>query len=259
MEQQKVTEEKGIILPTKPQKPTAVNARTMALYGLAKSGKTTAVSKLPNCLLIDVEDGSAFVEGLIIKPPEGVGPVSKFKWLKELAATLKAQGKPYDYVAIDTLSQLDIDAEWVGTWNYMNSITGKKFNRDEAGNMRKPNDPSYESVLTLANGYGYRYTREAIMDIFNEFKDVAKVCTIYICHVADKMVAKKGGTDEVMVKDLALVGKTRDLIPRLVDAIGNVWNEDGELKVSFIGDKERIGGMRAHHLIGYSGDRKSVV
>lgn len=244
---------KGIVLPTKPQPPSRVNIESLCMYGLPKSGKTTAVSELENCLIVDVENGSAFVNGMIVKPPEGVGPVSKFKWLKELAATIREQGKPYDYVAIDTLSQLDIDAEWVGTWNYMNSIQGKKFNRDANGNIMKPSDTDYESVLSLANGYGYRYTREAIMDIFDSLKGLGKICTIFICHVADKMIAKKGTSEEVMVKDLALVGKTRDIIPRMVDATANVWNEEGQFMISFKGDNERVGGVRAKHLLGYTG------
>jgi hypothetical protein len=246
-------EKKGIILPTTVQKARTVNAQTMVIYGKPKTGKTTALSKLNNCLIIDVENGSAFIDGMILQPPENAGPVSKFKWLKELAATIKEAGKPYDYVAIDTLSQLDMDAEWVGTYNYMHSITGKKFNRDEAGNIIKPSNPNYESVLTLGNGYGYRYTREAIMDIYDALKDLGRICTIFVCHVADKMVANKNG-EEVMVKDLALVGKTRDIIPRLCDAIANVWNEDGKMMISFIGDGQKIGGVRAKHLLGYTGE-----
>jgi AAA domain len=245
------TEKKGIILPTTVQKAKSINPKTIVIYGKPKTGKTTALSKLPSCLIIDVEAGSAFIDGMIVQPPENAGPVARFKWLKELAATIKEAGKPYDYVAIDTLSQLDIDAEWVGTYNYMNSITGKKFNRDSEGKVIKPSDPNYESVLTLGNGYGYRYTREAIMDIFDTLKDLGKICTIFVCHVADKMISNKSG-EEIMIKDLALVGKTRDVIPRLCDAIAHVWNEDGKLMISFIGDNQKIGGVRAKHLLGYN-------
>jgi hypothetical protein len=133
----------------------------------------------------------------------------------------------------------------------MNSIAGKNFNRDSAGNKLKPTDSSYESVLSLPNGYGYRWSRDEIMDLYDELKDLGKICTIFVCHVADKMVANKGN-EQVMVKDLALTGKVRDLIPRLVDAIGNVWNEDGKLMISFVGDNEKIGGVRAKHLLGYN-------
>jgi hypothetical protein len=242
----------GIVLPTESTKPKAVNPRHMVLYGKPKVGKTTAVCKLPNSLLIDVEKGSAFIEGMIMTPPKDT-PVAKFMWLKEVAKAIKDAGNPYDYVIIDTLSQLDVDAEWVGTYNYMNSITGKKFNRDSDGKMLSPLHPDYESVLSLGNGYGYRYTREAIMDIYETLKDLGKICTIFICHVADKMISNKSG-EEVMIKDLALVGKTRDVIPRLCDAIGNVWNDDGKMMVSFVGNNDKIGGVRAKHLLGYSGE-----
>lgn len=252
-EQKKEEKKNSIELPTTIRKPIRVNPATLIIYGKPKSGKTTAVAQLPNMLLVDVEKGSAFIEAMIVSPPDTVGPVGKFKWLRDLAKKIKDADRPYDYVVIDTLSQLDTDAEWVGTWNYMNSIAGKNFNRDTNGAMLKPTDPNYESVLSLAHGYGYRYTRDAIMDIYADLNDLGRICTIFICHVADKMIANKSG-DEVMIKDLALTGKLRDVVPRLCDAIGNVWNEDGKIMISFIGDNEKIGGVRAKHLMGYSGE-----
>ena len=265
MEDKKQEAPPGIVLPTEKTKPKAVNPRNLLIYGKEKSGKTTAVSKLPNCLIIDVEDGTGFIEGLIMQPPAGMGPVSRFKWLKDLAKSIKEANQPYDYVVIDTISQLDIEAEWVGTWDYMNSIAGKNFNRATTPNgdviidpntkksiMLPPTDPEYQSVLTLGQGYGYRYTRNAIMDIFDSLKNLGKICTIFVCHVADKMIALKG-KDEVMIKDLALVGKTRDILPRLVDGTGNVWNEDGQFMISFKGNDQQLGGIRATHLVGYAG------
>ena len=246
-----MTEEK-LELPTEIRKARNINLESLVIYGLPKSGKTTALALLPNCLIIDVEKGTGFVDGMIIEPPEEAGPVAKFKWLKELAIQIKAKNRPYDYVAIDTLSQLDIDAEWVGTYNYMQSSQGKKFNRNADGTMMKPSDADYESVLTLANGFGYRYTREAILDIFETLKGLGKICTIFVVHVADKMISKNG-TTEVLTKDLALVGKTRDIIPRLVDAVANVWNEEGEFMISFNGSENKVGGVRAKHLVGFEG------
>lgn len=253
----------GIVLPTVPRKILRVNPKTMLLSGKHKVGKTTATVTLPNHLMIDVEGGSEFVEGNIMTPPKGYGPVNKFRWLKDVAKTIKEADYPYDYVIIDTISQLDMDAELVGTMDYMNTIIGKSFNRktDADGKlvyengktvMLRPDDPNYQSVVTLPNGAGYYYTRSAILDMYDTLKDLGKICTIFICHVADKMISEKQG-EQVMVKDLALVGKTRDIIPRLVDAIGTVWNEDGQLMVSFIGKEDKIGGTRAKHLTNYTG------
>lgn len=253
-----------IVLPSAPRKAPLVNPNSMVISGKHKEGKTTAVAALPGCLLIDVESGAGFVDALVMSPPEGYGPVSKFKWLRDVAKKIKEVGRPYDYVAIDTLSQLDMDAELVGTWNYMNTVIGKSFNRelDKDGKlvydsngktiMLKPDDPNYQSVITLPNGAGYYYTRTAILDIFDVLKDLGKVCTIFICHVADKMISEKQG-EQVMVKDLALTGKVQSIIPRLVDAIGTVWNEDGEIMISFVGNNDKIGGVRAKHLLGYAG------
>lgn len=254
----------GIVLPTEPRKIQAEVPRHVVLYGKPKCGKTTAVMQLPNVLLVDVENGSAFVSGKIISPPEGYGPMSRYNWLKELAKTIKEAGKPYDFVVIDTLSQLDVESEWVGTRIYMDSISGKKFNRhqDAQGNLilkdgrpveYRPDDPKYESVHTLGQGYGYRWSREAMMDIIDILKDCGKISTIFICHVTDKMVGEKNG-EQVMIKDLALTGKLQSWVPRHLDCIANVWNEDGQFMVSFDGNEDRIGGMRgSNHLQGYKG------
>lgn len=262
--EQKEKKKDEIVLPTAPRKAPLTNPSTMVISGKHKEGKTSAVIELPNHLLLDVENGAGFVDGTVMAPPSNYGPVSKYRWLRDVAKKIREEGKPYDFVIIDTLSQLDMDAELVGTFNYMNSVIGKSFNRqvDKEGKLiydtngktiiLKPDDPNYQSVITLPNGGGYYYTRTAILDLFDDLKDLGKICTIFICHVADKMISEKQG-EQVIVKDLALTGKVQSIIPRLVDAIGTVWNEDGQLMISFVGKNEKIGGVRAKHLLGYNG------
>lgn len=253
MEKQQNVSTGGIVLPKEVKSESAVNADSMVIYGLPKSGKTTALSKLDNGLIIDTEKGTRFIEGTyVMSLPEDKGPVGKWQWMKEVAAEIRRQGRPYKYVSIDTLTEIDSLSEWQGTWLYMNSTQGKTFNRDQNGKMLKFDDASYESVHSLPNGNGYQYSRSAMIDMLNTLKGLGSVCTIFTCHTLDKMIAKKD-VGEVMVKDLSLTGKVKDIVSRNVDAIGHLYNDDGEIKISFVGSENKVGGIRAKHLIGYDG------
>lgn len=248
-----------IILPVKPREPE-INASSIILFGKEKCGKTTALSLLPNCLIIDTEKGTRKSKSLAIEVPEDLGPVGKMQWLEKLADKLIAEGKPYDYVALDTFTEINEWAEWSGTYRYMNSIQGKKFNRvkDKNGNpipggaFLSPDDPDYESVHTVGEGFGYRWSREDTVRMFNKYLNVSKKCTIFVCHVKDKFVGQKDNTDIVLTKQLALTGAVKDILPRKVDAIGYVYNEKGAIKVNFAGTEDKTGGSRAKHLQGYN-------
>ncbi len=248
-------EVKGTItLPTTIQEPTQEVPGSLIVFGLPKCGKTTAISQLPNCLIIDVERGSGFVHCMRMQPDKDIKPVALFRWIKEVAKAVREAGRPYDYVAIDTTSFLDDASEWVGTYNYMNSPQGKKFNRDAGGMKLKREDSGYQSVHTLPDGNGYRWSREAMQDLFNDLKDLGRICTIFVCHVKDKFVVAKQANTEVRSLDIALTGKVKDIFSRWVDAIAYVYNKDGELQVSFKGNEDKLGGMRgATHLRGYEG------
>lgn len=245
-------------LPTELSEPT-VNMESCILYGLPKCGKTTLLAQLPNCLIIDTENGSNKISGLIKKIPEDKGPVSRMKWLEDFADYLIAKGRPYDYVALDTLSEVDEWSEWSGTFRYMNSIQGKKFNRKEDEvTLLKPDDPEYQSVHDIGQGYGYKWSRKDMERIIDKYKNVAKKCVFFVCHVEEKFM---GGGDnrigklkeEVAPKQLALTGKVKDILPRKVDAIGYVYNDEGVIKINFTGSEERVGGNRCAHLQGYNG------
>lgn len=248
-----------IVFPTKAHEPE-ININSCIIFGKEKCGKTTALSQLEDCLIIDTEKGSLKSKAKALMVPEDKGPVGKMQWLRKVAEKLIEDGKQYDYVALDTLSEVNEWAEWSGTYRYMNSPQGKSFNRkrDERGNPIKggefldPSDDEYQSVHSLAEGYGYRWSREEVISIFNLFMRVAKKCVIFVCHVEDKYIALKDSVAEVPPKQLALTGQLRNILPRKVDAIGYVYNDKGTLKINFTGTEERIGGTRAKHLTGYN-------
>lgn len=250
-----------IILPQVPHEPET-NISSLILFGKEKCGKTTALSELENCLIIDTEKGTKKVKSLALEVPEDLGPVSKMQWLEKLADKLIAEGKPYDYVALDTFTEVNDWAEWSGTYRYMNSVQGKKFNRvkDSKGNtisggdFLAPDDDDYESVHNLGEGYGYRWSREDTIRIFNKFMNTARKCVIFVCHVKDKYVGLKETVDVIAPKQLALTGAVKDILPRKVDAIGYVYNDKGTIKVNFAGTEEKTGGSRAKHLQGYNGN-----
>ena len=253
---------KKIELPMVPSEPTKVVPSSLILFGLPKCGKTTICSQLPNSLIIDIERGSDFVKAMKLQPPKGVGPVAIFKWLKEVAKEIKEAGNPYDFVIIDTASYLDELSEWVGTYNYMNSVQGQSFNRVKdsfgkaikGGKMLSPDDPDYDSVHNIGEGYGYRYSRSAMTELLDSLKDLGKICTIFVCHVKDKFVVSKQTNTEVRTMDLSLTGKVKEIYSRDVDAIGYIWNKGGEVNISFRGNEDKIGGMRGNnHIQGYEG------
>jgi hypothetical protein len=238
-------------LPTKISVPE-INMQSCILFGLPKCGKTTLLSKLPNCLIIDTENGTNKISAIIKKVPEDRGPVGKMKWLDDFADYLISEGKPYDYIALDTLTEVNELAEWSGTYRYMLSAQGKGFNRDDDGVALLPSSDDYQSVHTLGQGYGYRWSREDTLRIFEKYKRVVKKCIFYVCHVEDKYMATIENTEVLLPKQLALTGKLRNILPRKVDAIGYVYNEEGVIKINFTGSEDRIGGNRCEHLRGYN-------
>ena len=248
-----------IVFPEEAHEPE-LNMSSCILFGKEKCGKTTALSQLENCLIVDTEKGSSKLKALSLQVPETLGPVGKMLWLKSVGLKIIENGRKYDYVAVDTLSEVNDWAEWSGTYRYMNSIQGKSFNRvkDKNGNPIKggefldPQDEDYLSVHTLPDGNGYRWSRDEVLRIFDLFSGVARKCVFYVCHLEDKFV-ELDAKDSVVPKQIALTGKLRNILPRKVDAVGHIYNEKGILKVNFVGDENKLGGNRAAHLRGYNG------
>ena len=83
------------------RKAVSQNPKTMLLYGAPKVGKTTALSQLEDCLIIDTENGANMVDGYI-------ETVSNREELISLLQEAK-EGHEYKYAAIDTIDKI---ADW---------------------------------------------------------------------------------------------------------------------------------------------------
>ena len=91
-----------IELPKEKRIATRINPKFIILYGKPKSGKTTALSMLDDCLIIDLEEGTNFLNALTIQ-------IDDIKTLFELARSIREAGNPYKYIAIDTATKLEDD------------------------------------------------------------------------------------------------------------------------------------------------------
>jgi len=218
------------MLPKTIVKASRKSPKNMVIYGPPKIGKTTMLSKLDNCLIIDLEDGSDMVDALKVK-------VNNLGMLAAIGKEIIQEQKPYKYVAIDTVSKLEEWCETEGKRIYMQTPMGKNFEQKNPG----------ASVLSLPNGAGYLYLRIAYkkwIDRLNKLADHV----ILVGHLKDKMLEKKG--KEVAVKDLDLTGKIKQITCANADAVGYIYREDEETMVSFNSLDDVTAGSRCHHLKG---------
>lgn len=75
------------------------------VFGAPKIGKTTFASTWPECLIIDLENGTRYVEGAYVVQVQSLAE------LRELYAELRAANPfPYQTVAIDTIDVLN---DWI--------------------------------------------------------------------------------------------------------------------------------------------------
>ena len=101
------------------------------------------------------------------------------------------------------------------------------------------------NVLTLPNGAGYLYLREAI-DSVVKYLDTLSERIIYLGHIKLKSIEKNG--KEVTASDLDLTGKIKSMMSADVDAIGMLYREGSKNILSFKTTDDVICGARPKHL-----------
>ena len=220
-----------LILPKEKNKPKVNNPRFLILFGKPKSGKTTLLSKLDNCLIIDLEGGSEFLEALSIQARtiEDLGNISRA--IGEEAA--KTGNKPYKYIAIDNATRLEEMCMSFAIQLYKATPMGKKY---EGTDLR-----------TLPNGSGYLYIRQAVRKVIDMFRGLCDNF-ILIGHTKDKLINKNG--EEMAEMSLDLVGALANIICGEADAVGYVYRKKNETHISFEGGDNSVIEARAPHLRG---------
>jgi hypothetical protein len=216
-----------IELPKQKITPVTENPKRLVIYSKPKVGKTTAFALLENNLILDFEGGSDFVEALKIKIPN-------LAHLREVGSAILADGKPYKYITIDTVTALQDMCLGLALKLYKDTPMGKSFEGD--------------NVLKLPNGAGYLYLREAFFKIIDYVETLVPDggCIILSGHLTDKMIESKG--KEVSAVEIDLTGKLKSLVCSKADAIGLLTRRKNEVFLNFKTSDEITCGARPDHL-----------
>jgi hypothetical protein len=214
----------SIVLPTKKVKAERVNPKRIVIYSKPKTGKTTAYAGLDNNLILDLENGTDYVEALKVK-------ISSLQELLDTGKAIKAAGNPYKFVTIDTVTALEDMIMPLAIKLYRATPMGKNFDGD--------------TVVTLPNGAGYLYIRQAFFQVL-DFIDTLAPTIILSGHIKDKVVDDKG--EMVMSANIDLTGKIKSLICANADAIGYMYRKGNKTILSFKTNEEVTCGARPEHL-----------
>lgn len=242
-----------IELPTSKVKAVSKSPSTILFYTKPKQGKTTALSLLEDSLIIDTEKGSDFVDAFkiqvdITKPEheqaEEFVNICRAIYMAGYDTTTKIYTPKYKYLIVDTYTRLDSWAEIVGTLNYMGKMQGKKFNVNPDGTKISPTSKDFETVHDIPQGYGYKHSREVMVDWYHKICMLAPR-VIFVCHVKEKLVATNLG-EAVSTKDINLTGRVKDIIASKVDTIMYGYREGNKFMASFSGED----GTRSSYLSG---------
>jgi len=216
-----------INLPTQKVAATRANPKRMVIYSKPKAGKTSALALLDNCLILDFENGSDYVEALKLK-------VDSLATLKAVGQEIVKANKPYKYIAVDTVTALEEMCLSYAKQLYQNTPMGKNFDGD--------------SVLKLPNGAGYLYLREAFFKILDYIETLVPEdgSIILLGHLKDKMLETNG--KEVSAVDLDLSGKIKSIVCAKADAIGLLSRKADKVTLNFKTSEEVTCGARPDHL-----------
>lgn len=221
------TQKPKVVLPTAPVPPSRVNPRNLLLIGLPKVGKTTIISKLDNCLIIDLEQGTDFLEAMKI-------PAKSVQDIVNICVAIKEANYPYKFIAIDTITMLE-------------ELCGKVVLTEY-----KKEKPDYTGTwASIEYGRGTQKVKEMMSDIQ---KLLESVCpnVIWVGHIKDRSLNLADNGSPVTVKDINLTGSLGSAFSAKVDAVGFIVRDsvDGSLIIDFNTANSIISGSRVTRLSG---------
>lgn len=220
---------------------------TILLYGSQKSGKSKIAAELTKMVpkgqsvIISTKQEEGRVElhgGAYYKCPTYGDYV---KIINHIKSVVKQDGKPIDFLIIDNCSDLDDWSEHVGTMHYQNTIQGQSFNIDKkTGKRLKYGDPGYETVHDIGKGYGYRWSRMAMVEWFDELASLAKH-TIFIAHLKVNKSISDDNSSILKDSEIDLTGKVPSIFAKKADTVCKMVIDGKDRYLSFSKKDSDIG------------------
>lgn len=229
-----------IQLPTKKRKAVSDTPRRMILFSKPKVGKTSIVSKLDNCLILDFEEGTLAIDALAY-------PIKEISDIVKVCNAIKDAGYPYDYICVDTASALEEMAVPVAEKRFANSPEGEKwFLADENGKLHpKSLKAKYGTVMNLPYGKGYTLVADVFNDVLNRLEKVAPKI-ILIAHSTYATLNKEGV--EFTSLDIQMSKKCKFAATFKADAIGYIYREGKQNFINFTATEDVGAGGRHRYL-----------
>ena len=219
-----------IILPMTKVSAETKSPKNLIIFSKPKVGKTTLLAQLDNCLILDLEDGSDYVDAIKLK-------ARSIEDVRAIGKAIKEAGNPYKYVAVDSITALEEMCIPFAEDLYSKSSMGKNWFTD--------GKPKYGNILNMPNGAGYPWLREAFTKVVDYLKTWAPR-VILLGHVKDVVLDKNGS--EFNSLDLDLTGKLKRIISSQSDAIGYLFRRGNKNILSFKTTDEISCGARPEHL-----------
>jgi hypothetical protein len=206
-------------LPTSKSPAVKQDPGYLLIYGAPKAGKTSTIAQLDDCLIIDTERGTEYVESMKVY-------VDNLSEYTALSKTLAQSDKKYSYIALDTVDNL---ASWV-----------EQF-------ICKQN--AVATIGDMEYGKGFALVREAVVKAIMKLREFATKGIIIVGHTKRSTIIDEDHNKVIDINELNLTGKLKNELMSAADAIGFVFRENGELKISFkSGSDNTQTGSRCPHL-----------
>lgn len=223
-------EKPKFVLPTEKVKSVSQSPRNLIIFSKPKVGKSTLLAELDNCLILDLEGGTDFIDALKVK-------ATSVADINEIGKAIVEAGRPYKYIAVDTISALEEICIPYAEKLYSETPMGKGWYTD--GKVK------YRSILNMPQGAGYTWLRMAFTKVV-EYISTWAPHIILVGHLKDNMLNKDGVEFNAM--DLNLTGKLKQITSSNSDAIGYLYRKGNQNILTFKTTDEVACGARPAHL-----------